>query len=44
MGGQTFDDVLKARYDISKGATAPAGKPLVQSGNMLNSVDYKVTT
>lgn len=42
MGGQTFDDVLKARRDVAAGATAPAGKPLVQSGVMLGSVDYEV--
>lgn len=42
MGGQTFDDVLKARADVAAGATAPAGKPLVQSGVMLGSVDYEV--
>jgi hypothetical protein len=42
MGGQTFEDVLKARRDVAAGATAPAGKPLVQSGVMLGSVDYEV--
>lgn len=41
-GGQTFDDVLKARRDVAAGATAPAGKPLVQSGGMLGAVDYEV--
>lgn len=41
-GGQTFEDVLKARRDVAAGATAPAGKPLVQSGGMLGAVDYEV--
>lgn len=43
-GGQTFDDVLKARADVAAGATPPAGKPLVQSGHLLNSIDYEVGT
>lgn len=42
MGGQTFQDVLAARRDVDAGVTAPAGKPLVQTGHMLNSVDYEV--
>lgn len=42
--GMTFDDVLQAWSDVAGGATAPAGKPLVWSGHMLNSVDYEVTT
>lgn len=42
MGGQTFDDVLQARADVKAGATAPAGKPLVQSGHLLGSVDKEV--
>lgn len=42
-GGQTFADVLKARRDVAGGASAPAGKPLVQSGTMLNSVGVEVT-
>lgn len=42
MGGQSFADVLQARYDVAHGETAPAGKPLVQSGNMLNSVTKAV--
>lgn len=44
QGGQTFDDVLQARRDVAAGATAPAGKPLVQSGHMLASVDFEVET
>ena len=42
MGGQTFADVLKARADVKAGVTAPAGKPLVQSGHLLNSIDSEV--
>lgn len=42
MGGQTFEDVLQAWADVAAGATAPAGKPLVHSGHMLQSVDYEV--
>lgn len=42
MGGQTFADVMQARHDVAAGATAPAGKPLVQSGHLLNSVDFEV--
>lgn len=38
MGGQTFDDVLQARSDVAAGATAPAGKPLIQSGSMIRAV------
>lgn len=41
--GMTFDDVLQAWADVEAGADAPAGSPLVWSGNMLNSVDYEVT-
>lgn len=42
MGGQSFDDVLQARHDVAAGETAPAGKPLVWTGHMLNSVDKEV--
>lgn len=42
LGGQTFADVLKARHDVANGVTAPAGKPLVQSGAMLAAVDSEV--
>lgn len=38
MGGQKFADVLQARHDVANGATAPAGKPLVQSGFMAQSI------
>lgn len=41
-GDVTFQDVLDAWRDVAAGETAPAGKPLVWSGNMLNSVDYEV--
>jgi hypothetical protein len=41
-GGQTFEDVLQARHDVAAGETAPAGKPLVWSGNLLASVDKEV--
>ena len=44
MGGQTFKDVLKARADVKAGVTAPATKPLVQSGHLLGSVDSEVVT
>lgn len=40
--GMTFDDVLQAWDDVAAGETAPAGKPLVWSGVMLNSIDYEV--
>ena len=42
MGGQTFDDVQEARRDVAAGETAPAGKPLVWTGNLLASVDKEV--
>lgn len=42
QGGQTFEDVLKAWHDVAHGVTAPAGKPLVQSGQMLNSISSEV--
>ena len=42
MGGQTFADVLKARHDVANGESAPAGKPLVQSGTMRNSTQVLV--
>ena len=42
MGGQSFQDVLKAWSDAAAGVTAPAGKPLVHTGHMLGSVDSEV--
>ncbi|MBO1325349.1 hypothetical protein K2X14_11580 [Acetobacter sp. TBRC 12305] len=42
MGGYTTEDFLQAIKDLKKGATAPAGKPLVWSGNMLDSVASEV--
>lgn len=36
--GVTFADVQQARRDVAAGATAPAGKPLVWSGHLSNSV------
>jgi phage gpG-like protein len=42
MGGQTFADVLQARADVRAGVVAPAGKPLVQSGKMLDSIGSEV--
>lgn len=42
MGGQTFADVQDARRDVADGETAPAGKPLVWTGNLLASVDKEV--
>jgi hypothetical protein len=43
MGGQSFDDVMQARHDVANGATAPAGKPLVWSGVMINSIGRDVS-
>jgi hypothetical protein len=43
-GGQTFADVLQARRDVAAGAEAPAGKPLVWSGHMLNSAAHEVSS
>jgi hypothetical protein len=43
MGGQTFADVMQARHDVANGVSAPPGKPLVQTGRMLNSVEERVT-
>ncbi|HQS69795.1 MAG TPA: hypothetical protein PLM58_09200 [Novosphingobium sp.] len=40
--GMEMDDVLQARADVAAGATAPAGKVLSWSGNMLASVDREV--
>lgn len=40
--GMTFADVLQARHDIANGKTAPPGKPLVWSGDMLASVNSEV--
>lgn len=42
MGGQTFADVQQARTDVKNGETAPAGKPLVHTGDMQNSVDWEI--
>lgn len=42
--GMTFADVQQARADVAEGATAPAGKPLVWSGDMLNAIDHEVET
>lgn len=41
--GVTFSDVMQARADVAAGITAPAGKPLVWSGHLLNSVDKEVS-
>lgn len=41
--GMEMQDVLQARADVAAGVTAPAGKPLVWSSNMLASVDREVT-
>lgn len=38
----TFADVKQARADVAAGISAPPGKPLVWSGQMLNSVDSEV--
>ena len=43
LGGQTFGDVIQAWRDVAAGATEPAGKPLVQSAHLVDSVDYEVT-
>lgn len=41
--GMTFADVLQAWHDVAAGETsAPAGKPLVWSGKMLESVRSEV--
>ena len=40
--GMTFEDVQQARRDVAAGETAPAGKPLVWSGDMLKSIDQEV--
>ncbi len=40
--GMTFADVQQARHDVAAGETAPAGKPLVWTGNLLDSVDSEV--
>ena len=37
-GDYTFDDFLSAANDAKKGETATAGKPLVWSGKLLQSV------
>lgn len=41
--GMTFDDVIQAWHDVAAGETAPPGKPLVWSGDMLKKVDSEVT-
>lgn len=42
--GMTFADVVQAWRDVANGQTdAPAGKPLVWSGHMLDSVSAEVT-
>lgn len=44
MGGYSPDDVWQAFADVAGGEDeAPAGKPLVWTGVMLNSVDYEIT-
>lgn len=44
MGGYAPDDVWQAFSDVAGGEdSAPAGKPLVWSGVMLNSVSYEIT-
>lgn len=40
--GVEFSDVQKARADVRAGVSAPPGKVLVWSGNMLQSVDFEV--
>jgi hypothetical protein len=40
--GMTFGDVVQAFRDAAAGQAAPAGKPLVWTGHMLNSVDKEV--
>lgn len=40
--GMTFADVLKARRDVAKGKTSPAGKPLVWSGFMMRTIGKEV--
>lgn len=39
----TFADVLQAWADVADGKSAPAGKPLIWSGHMLDSVTFEVT-
>lgn len=41
-GDYTFDDFLSAANDAKKGETATAGKPLVWSGKLLQSVTSEV--
>ena len=41
-GDYTKDDFLQAVSDLEAGASAPAGKPLVWSGQLLRSVEYEV--
>lgn len=38
----TFADVLKAHADVAAGISAPAGKPLVWTGTMMDSITYEV--
>lgn len=42
MGGYAASDVWQAFADAAGGMTAPAGKPLVWTGTMLDSVSYEV--
>lgn len=41
-GEYEFSDVLQAWQDVAKGISAPAGKPLVWSGHMLQSIGSEV--
>lgn len=41
-GGYTKDEFLQAVKDLKHGATAPPGKPLVWSGDMLDAAAYDV--
>lgn len=42
QGGQSFEDVLQARRDVAAGASAPAGKPLIQSGDLSGAANFEV--
>lgn len=42
--GMEFSDVVKAWGDVANGETAKAGKPLIWSGYMRNSINWEVTT
>jgi hypothetical protein len=41
-GGYTKDEFLQAVKDLKHGATAPPGRPLVWSGDMLDAAAYDV--